>query len=68
MYVRVLRNWRGLAAGIFADIRGQHLREGIAEAALDDKANVADVPGAVKHPDVIGVDDAPEKQAKVKAK
>jgi len=68
MYVRVLRNWRGLRAGIFADIRGQHLREGIAESALDDQASIADVPGAVKHPDVIGVDEAPEKPAKAKAK
>lgn len=68
MYVRVLRNWRGLAAGIFADIRGQHLRDGLAEAAVDDKARIEDVPDAVKHPDVIGADDQPEKPAKAKAK
>ncbi len=60
MFVRVLRQWRGLAAGVFADVRGAHLREGLAESALDDKANVKDVPDAVKHPEVIGADDAPK--------
>lgn len=64
MYVRVLRSWRGLAAGIFADIRGKHLREGLSEAALDDKADIKDVPGAVKHPVVIGEDDPVKTSAK----
>lgn len=66
MFVRVLRHWRGLPAGIFADVRGTHLREGVAESALDDKADVKDVPDAVKHPDVIGEDDAPVKSPKGK--
>lgn len=57
--VRVLKHWRGLPAGIFADVRGQHFADGLAENALDPKANVADHEGAKVHPDVIGEDDKP---------
>jgi hypothetical protein len=66
MFVRVLRHWRGLPAGVFADVRGKHLREGVAEAALDDKADIKDVPGAVKHPEVIGEDEPVKTSAKGK--
>lgn len=65
MFVRVLRQWRGVRAGVFADVRGKHLREGLAESVLDDKADIKTVPDAETHPEVIGEDD-PIKSAKVK--
>jgi len=54
--VRVLRDWRGAKAGVFADVRGQALRDGLAEGALDDNAEFKSVPDAEKHSDVIGED------------
>jgi len=57
--VRVLRDFRGAKAGVFADIRGQALKDGLAEGALDDKAQFKSVPDAEKHPAVIGDDGAP---------
>lgn len=32
--VRVLKNWRGFACGIYAEIKGQDLKDGVAEGAL----------------------------------
>lgn len=64
MFVRVLKQWRGLHPGIFADVRGAALKDGIAEAALDANAKAADVPDAETHPDVIGEDDKPAKAKK----
>jgi hypothetical protein len=37
MYVRVLKDWRNFRCGIYADVSGQPLKDGIAEGALDDK-------------------------------
>ena len=53
-YVRVLRHWRGLNPGIFADVRGVELKDGLAEGALDDKVKPEDVPDAQTHSEVIG--------------
>lgn len=58
-YVRVLRAWRGLHCGIYADVKGTHLREGLEEGALDDKADVPDG-HEVKHS--LGEDDKAKKK------
>jgi len=56
-YVRVLRHWRGLKPGIFADVRGRALKDGLSEGSLDDKVSPDDVPEAEQHDAVIGEDE-----------
>lgn len=58
--VRILRAWRGAPAGVFAEVVGKALKEGLSEGALDDKVAPDEVPDAEVTDLVIGED---EKQA-----
>jgi len=55
--VRVLRAFRGVPAGVFAEVVGRALKDGLKERALDDQVTAEEVPDAETWDGVIGEED-----------
>ena len=62
--VRILRAWRGAPSGVFAEVLGKALKEGLTEGAVDDKVTPDEVPDAEVTELVIGEDEKAAAAAK----
>jgi hypothetical protein len=62
--VRVLRAHRGYPCGVYAEVSGAALKEGVSSGAFDEKAEVPDDVEPFELPTEATEDEAPAKPAK----